>query len=100
MKILVTPRSFGKTDPEAFMLLERAGIEVVRNETGSVLTAGQLAKELADCEGVIIGVDPLNAEVLAAAPKLTAVAKYEFTFLTPTFFNTAFIPPNNVPNIA
>lgn len=31
---------------------------------------------LADCVGVIIGVDPLDAEVLACAPKLRAVAKY------------------------
>ena len=31
---------------------------------------------LADCVGVIVGVDPLDAEVLAAAPKLRAIAKY------------------------
>ena len=31
---------------------------------------------LADCVGVIVGVDPMDAEVLASAPKLRAIAKY------------------------
>ena len=76
MKILVTPRSFGKTDPQAFEMLAEAGLEVIRNETGSILNEDQLAKMLADCDGVIIGVDPLTARVLAAAPRLKAIAKY------------------------
>lgn len=76
MKVLVTPRSFGKTDPEAFKLLELAGFEVVRNYTGGILDAGRLTEMLSGCDGIILGVDPLNADVLAAAPKLRAVAKY------------------------
>ena len=31
---------------------------------------------LAGCEGVIVGVDPLDAQVMAAAPRLRAIAKY------------------------
>ena len=31
---------------------------------------------IADCTGIVVGVDPLDAEVLACAPKLRAVAKY------------------------
>ncbi len=76
MNILVTPRSFGKTDPEAFAILRRAGLDVAVNDTGGILTAGQMKERLAGCDGVILGVDPLNADVLAAAPKLKAVAKY------------------------
>jgi D-3-phosphoglycerate dehydrogenase len=76
MKILVTPRSFGKTDPEAFAILSRAGLDVSVNDSGGILTAEQMKERLADCDGVVLGVDPLNAEVLAAAPKLKAVAKY------------------------
>ena len=76
MKVLVTPRSFGKTSPEGFLLLEQAGFEIIRNETGGILTTEQMSEMLADCEGVIIGVDPLNREVLTAAPKLRAIAKY------------------------
>jgi D-3-phosphoglycerate dehydrogenase len=76
LKVLVTPRSFGQTDPKAFEILKEAGVEVVRNDTGGIMTAEQLAEKLADCDGVILGVDPLSAEVLSASPKLKAVAKY------------------------
>jgi D-3-phosphoglycerate dehydrogenase len=76
MRILVTPRSFGNTDPTAFELLENAGFEIVKNETGGILDEQQLSKLINDCHGVILGVDPLNAEVLKNAPLLKAVAKY------------------------
>lgn len=76
MKVLTTPRSYGKTDPQLFALLERAGLEVVRNGTGGILDKETMKRMLAGCDGVIVGVDPLDAEVLAAAPKLRAIAKY------------------------
>ncbi|MGI6298353.1 MAG: phosphoglycerate dehydrogenase [Saccharofermentanales bacterium] len=76
VKVLVTPRSFGKTDPKAYAMLADAGLEIVRNETGSILNEDQLAELLTDCDGVIIGVDPLTARVLNAAPHLKAIAKY------------------------
>lgn len=76
MKVLVTPRSFGKTDPRAFEILREAGCEVVVNDTGAILTADALAQRLADCDGVVLGVDPLGADVMAKAPKLRAIAKY------------------------
>lgn len=75
-KVLITPRSFGKTDPAAFNMLRSAGIEIVRNPTGSILSAEQMMALLADCDGVILGVDPLNEEVLSKSPGLKAVAKY------------------------
>jgi D-3-phosphoglycerate dehydrogenase len=76
VKILVTPRSFGKTNPVLFERLSAAGLEAIRNDTGGILSAQQMREKIADCRGVILGVDPLNAEVLAAAPLLRAVAKY------------------------
>lgn len=76
MKVLVTPRSFGKTDPTLFDRLRAAGIEYSRNDTGGILDAAAMKARLADCEGLIVGVDPVSAEVLEAAPKLRAVAKY------------------------
>ncbi|MDR3363251.1 MAG: phosphoglycerate dehydrogenase [Desulfovibrio sp.] len=76
MNILVTPRSFGKDNPELFDVLRDAGLTVIRNETGGILSADQMREMIAGCQGVIVGVDPLNAEVLAAAPQLRAVAKY------------------------
>ncbi|MCD8138705.1 MAG: phosphoglycerate dehydrogenase [Planctomycetaceae bacterium] len=76
MKILVTPRSFGKEDAEAFAILERAGLEVAVNDTGGILSREALAERIAGCDGVILGVDPLDAWVLDHAPRLRAVAKY------------------------
>lgn len=76
MKVLVTPRSFGKTDPGLFDRLREAGLEVIRNETGGILDEGAMKELIAPCEGVILGVDPMNAAVLDAAPGLRAIAKY------------------------
>lgn len=75
-KILTTPRSYGKDMPELFEQLEAAGYEVVRNTTGGILDRAQMKEMIADCAGVIVGVDPLDAEVLACAKRLRAVAKY------------------------
>ena len=57
-------------------MLQAAGLEVVRNETGGILDKEGMKAMLADCDGVIVGVDPMDAEVIAAAPKLKAIAKY------------------------
>ena len=75
-KILTTPSSYGKDMPELFAQLEAAGYEVVRNTTGGILEKDAMKEMLADCVGVIVGVDPMDAEVLASAPKLRAIAKY------------------------
>lgn len=76
MKILVTPRSFGKNNPELFDILRDAGLEIIRNDSGGILSEAAVKEKLAPCDGVILGVDPMNAAVLAAAPKLRAIAKY------------------------
>ena len=76
VKILVTPRSFGKNNHELFDILRDAGLGVIRNDTGGILSEEAVKEKLAPCEGVILGVDPMNASVLAAAPKLRAIAKY------------------------
>jgi D-3-phosphoglycerate dehydrogenase len=75
-KILITPRSFGKTDPRLFTLLEEAGYELVLNGTGGILDKKQITELIAPCAGVILGVDPLDADVIAAAPHLRAISKY------------------------
>lgn len=76
MKILVTPRSFGKTDPSLFQRLRDAGLEIVRNETGAVLDEESMCRLIAPCAGVILGVDPLGKKVLDNAPLLKAVSRY------------------------
>ncbi|MEA4912013.1 MAG: phosphoglycerate dehydrogenase [Oscillospiraceae bacterium] len=75
-KILITPRSFAKTNDAPKKLLESAGYELVVNPYGTILSKEQMTENIADVAGIIVGVDPLDAEVLAAAKKLRAIAKY------------------------
>ena len=75
-KILITPRSFGKKDDSVFKRLEEAGFAPVRNTSGRIFTKDEMIEAIADCEGLIVGVDPVDRDVLAAAPKLRAIAKY------------------------
>jgi D-3-phosphoglycerate dehydrogenase len=75
-KILVTPRSFGKHSDDAMNLLESKGFEVTLNPYGRILTEEEMIKEIEDVEGIIVGVDPLNAEVLSHAKNLKAISKY------------------------
>lgn len=76
MKVLITPRSFGKANPELFTRLEKAGLDIVRNNTGHILDEKSMCELIAPCAGVILGVDPMNASVLAHAPGLRAISKY------------------------
>ncbi|MDR1272622.1 MAG: phosphoglycerate dehydrogenase [Clostridiales Family XIII bacterium] len=75
-RILITPRSFGKHSDEAFRLIEEKGYSIVLNDTGGIMGEEALKEAIAGCDGAIIGVDPLNAEVMRRAPGLRAVAKY------------------------
>lgn len=76
MNILVTPRSFGKNNPELFVRLENAGLNIIRNESGGILDEESMIRLIGQCEGVILGVDPMNAKVLDAAKNLKAISKY------------------------
>lgn len=76
MKVLITPRSFGKNNPDLFTRLEMAGLELIRNNTGAILGEEDMIRLIEPCEGVIVGVDPLNGRVLGHAPKLRAISKY------------------------
>ena len=75
-RVLITPRSFGKMDPSLFERMEALGWELVRNPFGTILNEAQLIELIADCDGMIAGVDPITADVLRAAPRLKAIARY------------------------
>ncbi|MGI6739482.1 MAG: phosphoglycerate dehydrogenase [Christensenellales bacterium] len=75
-KILITPRSFGENDPSLFQTITDAGYEIVRNATGGILNKQQMMEHISGCVGVIIGVDPLDSDVLKCANDLRAVSKY------------------------
>ena len=74
--VLVTPRSFGATDPLVRAELESAVGEVRYNVRGRALHADELRAELADVDGLIAGLDEIDATVFAAAPRLRVVSRY------------------------
>lgn len=76
-KVLITPRSYGKYNKEELqtMLIEH-GITPVFNPYGRIMEEEEMIHEVRDVDGLIVGVDPVNRNVLEAAPKLKAIAKY------------------------
>lgn len=75
-RILITPRSFGKTSNVPFEMLEGQGYEIIRNDTGRSYTEDELLKVIEDADGVIAGLDPITRRVLEKGKKLKVVSKY------------------------
>jgi D-3-phosphoglycerate dehydrogenase len=75
-KILVTPRSFGKHSKQPIQMLEEAGYEVQLNPYNRILSKSEMKNAIKDVDGIIVGVDPLDEEVLKEAKNLKAIAKY------------------------
>ncbi|BCV24630.1 phosphoglycerate dehydrogenase [Gelria sp. Kuro-4] len=75
-RIFVSALSFGRYSNEPRQLLEAAGHEVVLNPAGRPLTAEELAEKVQGCAALIVGVDPVTAEVFAAGRDLKVVAKH------------------------
>ena len=75
-KILITPRSFAKISDEPIRMLEKAGYEVILNPYGRIMTKEQMFEQVQEVSGIIIGVDPLDKDVLKVATKLRAIEKY------------------------
>jgi Lactate dehydrogenase and related dehydrogenases len=76
MKVLITPRSFGQYDDMPRKNLLDAGIEIVENPKGGILTKEEMIELCSDVDAVILGVDPMDKDVMDAAPKLKIISKY------------------------
>ncbi|HRN69244.1 MAG TPA: phosphoglycerate dehydrogenase [Promineifilum sp.] len=74
--ILVTPASYGQHDAGLKTELEAAAGRVTYNETGKPLSSAQLAALLPGVDGLIAGLDTIDAAALAAADSLRVVARY------------------------
>ncbi|WP_163536322.1 phosphoglycerate dehydrogenase [Gracilibacillus sp. YIM 98692] len=75
-KVLVTPRSFGKHSQEPIDLLKEKGLDIIHNPYGRIMTKDEMIEQVKDIDGVIVGVDPLDADVLKHAQKLKVISKY------------------------
>ncbi len=76
MKVLVTPRSFGRNDPKLKETLQNSVKEVVYNPYAQTLTSAQVKELLVDCDGFIAGVDTIDKPALENADKLKVIARY------------------------
>ncbi len=75
-RLLVTPTSFGKANPDLKRRLEAECREVIYNETGKSLNSTQLKTALRGVHGYIAGLDEITREVLEAADSLRVIARY------------------------
>lgn len=75
-KVLVTARSFGKSDSKAQDLLEANGCKVVRLVAGEETVEQQLTREIVDADAVIAGLDDYNEELINSAKNLKVISRY------------------------
>ncbi|WP_053376492.1 phosphoglycerate dehydrogenase [Paenibacillus sp. FJAT-27812] len=75
-KVMVTPRSFGKGNSQPIDILRENGCELVLNPYGRILNKQEMAEMIRDADAVIVGVDPIDQEVLEQATKLKVISKY------------------------
>lgn len=75
-RVLVTATSFGQGDPGLKSTLASAVGEVVYNPTGRPLKAAELREMITDIDGLIAGLDEIDASVIQAANRLRVIARY------------------------
>lgn len=75
-KVIVTARSFGKTDSKAVDLLKANGCEVKKLEAADGPIEEQLKKEIVDADAVIAGLEDYTPELIASAKNLKVISRY------------------------
>lgn len=76
LNVLITPRSFGKHSAEPLEMLLSRGLKVMRNPHGRIMEKDEMIECIGEADAVIVGVDPLDREVLERATRLKVIAKY------------------------
>jgi phosphoglycerate dehydrogenase-like enzyme len=75
-RILVSPTSYGKSDPSLCRDLEAVVGEVVYNTTGKPYKAADLDSIISNFDGYIAGLDEINRLVIEKAARLKVIARY------------------------
>jgi D-3-phosphoglycerate dehydrogenase len=75
-RVLVTPTSFAIGNPDLKSTLEKTVGAVIYNPSGRPLASAELAKLLKDIDGLIAGLDHIDASALAVAKRLKVIARY------------------------
>ena len=72
-KVLITNASFGMYSPEPMEMLRQAGIEVTWIKGAA---KEQILEAVGDMDGMIVGVEPADGQVIEAGRKLKIIAKH------------------------
>lgn len=75
-KILITPKSFFHARDKADEIFSQFDLDIIENSTGKTLTKQEMIELCSDVDGVIVGLDPMDEEVLRNAKNLKAISKY------------------------
>lgn len=76
MRLTVLTPSFGKYSSEPIARSTQLGLELDYRTENHPKSGSDLVKAISGAEAVIVGLDRIDAEVLAACPELTVVAKH------------------------
>jgi len=75
-RVLVTPTTYGKSDPRLRAELEAAVGEVIYNPVARPLTSAELWDVLPGIDGYIAGLDTIDRAALERADRLKVIARY------------------------
>lgn len=75
-KVLVTARSFGKTDDKAVRLLKENGCEVICITAGEHSVEEQIREQIGDADAIIAGLDTYDEELIQKGKKLKVISRY------------------------
>jgi len=75
MKIAISTSSFASADPSALKMLQEENLEIINNPFGRKLTEDEVIEHLRGVDGLLAGLEPLNANVFHKSPQLKAIAR-------------------------
>ena len=75
MKVLVSPSSFGKIDPEPLNILSNNNFKVIINPYNRKLSEEEVITLGNGCVGIIAGVEPLTAKVMEQLLNLKCISR-------------------------
>ncbi|WP_445517466.1 phosphoglycerate dehydrogenase [Streptomyces sp. NEAU-174] len=73
---LITTPTFARHSARPWQILEAAGAGPLRPREDTALPTAELLSHAAEADALIVGMDPITAEVMDAAPRLKVIAKH------------------------
>ncbi|WP_413105212.1 phosphoglycerate dehydrogenase [Streptomyces sp. Inha503] len=73
---LITTPTFARHSARPWQILEEGGAGPLRPREDAALPTAELLSHAAEADALIVGMDPITAEVMDAAPRLKVIAKH------------------------